>query len=105
VFIFPREKVAQLYLQALDSLFITSYDSQDYGGGIRSRLQEGISTNYILVLLITSQLEPHRKHRFQLLLYPIVAFVETCLFVCLFHGRFLATGLHAIVLTQKRGEY
>jgi hypothetical protein len=27
--------VAQLYPQALGSLFVTSYDSQGYGGGIR----------------------------------------------------------------------
>jgi hypothetical protein len=37
VFIFPRNSVAQLYSQALGSLFIASYDSQGYGGGIRTR--------------------------------------------------------------------
>jgi hypothetical protein len=36
VFIFPRNRVAQLYPQALDSLFVTSYDSQGYGGGNRT---------------------------------------------------------------------
>jgi hypothetical protein len=41
VFISPRNRVAQLYLQALDSLFIASYDSQGYGGGIRPRLHAG----------------------------------------------------------------
>jgi hypothetical protein len=30
--------VAQLYSQALGSLFVSSYDSQSYGGGIRTRL-------------------------------------------------------------------
>jgi hypothetical protein len=30
--------VARLYLQALGSLFVASYDSQGYGGGIRPRL-------------------------------------------------------------------
>jgi hypothetical protein len=30
----PRNKVAQLYLQALGSLFVASYDSQGYSGGI-----------------------------------------------------------------------
>jgi hypothetical protein len=39
VFIFPRNKVAHLYPQALGSLFVASYDSQGYGGGIRTRLQ------------------------------------------------------------------
>jgi hypothetical protein len=38
VFISPRNRVAQLYPQALGSLFIASYNSQGYGGGIRTRL-------------------------------------------------------------------
>jgi hypothetical protein len=38
VFISLRNRVAQLYPQALDSLFVTSYDSQGYSGGIRPRL-------------------------------------------------------------------
>jgi hypothetical protein len=32
----PRNRVAQLYPQALGSLFVASYDSQGYGGGIRT---------------------------------------------------------------------
>jgi hypothetical protein len=42
VFISPRNRVAQLYPQALGSLFVTSYDSQGYGGGIRTRLHMGV---------------------------------------------------------------
>jgi hypothetical protein len=38
VFIFPMNRVAQLYPQALGSLFITSYNSQGYGKGIRPHL-------------------------------------------------------------------
>jgi hypothetical protein len=34
VFISPRNRVAQLYPRALGSLYIVSYDSQGYGGGI-----------------------------------------------------------------------
>jgi hypothetical protein len=34
VFIFPRNRVALLYPQALSSLFVASYDSQGYGGVI-----------------------------------------------------------------------
>jgi hypothetical protein len=41
VFISPRNRVAQLYPQALGSLFVASYDSQGYGGGIRTRLHAG----------------------------------------------------------------
>jgi hypothetical protein len=38
VFISPRKRIAQLYPQALDSLFVAFYDSQVYGGGIRTLL-------------------------------------------------------------------
>jgi hypothetical protein len=45
VFISPRERVAQLYSQALGSLFVASYDSQGYGGDIRPRLHTGDPEN------------------------------------------------------------
>jgi hypothetical protein len=48
VFISPRDRVAQLYRQALRSLFIASYDSQGYGGDIRTNIHPQvlqISTN------------------------------------------------------------
>jgi hypothetical protein len=35
VFISPRTRVARLYPRARGSLFVASYDSQGYGGGIR----------------------------------------------------------------------
>jgi hypothetical protein len=38
IFISPRNRVAQLYPWALGSLFVASYDSQGYGGGILTRL-------------------------------------------------------------------
>jgi hypothetical protein len=41
VFISPRNRVAQLYPQTLGSLFVASYGSQGYGGGIRTRLHTG----------------------------------------------------------------
>jgi hypothetical protein len=41
VFISPRNRVAQLYPRALGSLFVASYDSQGYGGGILTRLHTG----------------------------------------------------------------
>jgi hypothetical protein len=42
VFISPRNKVARLYPQALGSLFVASYDSLGYGGGIRPGLYTGV---------------------------------------------------------------
>jgi hypothetical protein len=47
VFIFPRNRVAHLYSQALGSLFVVSYDSQGYGGGILTRPKTGLSSNAI----------------------------------------------------------
>jgi hypothetical protein len=41
VFTSPRNRVARLYPQALGSLFVASYDSQGYGGGIRPRHHTG----------------------------------------------------------------
>jgi hypothetical protein len=41
VFISPRNRVVQLYLQALGSLFVASYDSQGYGGSIRPCIYTG----------------------------------------------------------------
>jgi hypothetical protein len=34
----PRNRVARLYPQELGSLFVAFYDSQGYGGGIRTLL-------------------------------------------------------------------
>jgi hypothetical protein len=44
-FISPRNRVAQLYIQALGSIFVASYHSQGYDGGIRTRLHAGITTD------------------------------------------------------------
>jgi hypothetical protein len=41
VFMSPMNRVAQLYSQTLGSLFVAYYDSQGYGGGIRTRLHRG----------------------------------------------------------------
>jgi hypothetical protein len=42
IFIFSRNRMAQLYPQALGFLFVASYDSQGYCGGIRPRLHTGL---------------------------------------------------------------
>jgi hypothetical protein len=41
VFISPRKRVGPLYPQALGSIFVSSNDSQGYGGGIRNLLNTG----------------------------------------------------------------
>jgi hypothetical protein len=45
VFISPRNIVAQLYPQALSSLFVASYALQGYGGGIRTCLHSGLTNS------------------------------------------------------------
>jgi hypothetical protein len=40
IFISPRNRVDSLRSQALGSLFVASYDSQGYGGSIRTRLPD-----------------------------------------------------------------
>jgi hypothetical protein len=44
IFISPRNRMSRLYPQALGSLFIASYDSQGYGGGIRIHLHASSNT-------------------------------------------------------------
>jgi hypothetical protein len=41
VFISPRKGVAQLYPRTIGSVFVASYDSQGYGGGILTRRHTG----------------------------------------------------------------
>jgi hypothetical protein len=50
-FMYPRNRVAQLYPQELGSLFVVSYDSQGYCRGIRTRLHTGTNcSNYDTIL-------------------------------------------------------
>jgi hypothetical protein len=98
VFISPRNRVAQLYPQALGSLFVTSYDSQGYGGSIRPRLHmefSKINSTYLTVLLIASRHGQHRKHRSSVAVYgPFPS--------SLFRGRCLAKGLRHNILVAYR---
>jgi hypothetical protein len=73
--------------QALASFFVASYDSQRYGGGIRTRLQDGFSllTNSYLLLLLVTLLRhaPQKTQRFQQF--------NCCVRVC--SGHYLATAI------------
>jgi hypothetical protein len=51
VFISARNRVAQFYSQALGSIFIGSYDSRDYGGGIQPPLHTGGVSVWMLISL------------------------------------------------------
>jgi hypothetical protein len=50
VFIFPRNRVAQIYPRALGFLSVPSHDSQGYGGSILSRLHTGFNFNCFRVV-------------------------------------------------------
>jgi hypothetical protein len=62
VFISPRKRMAQLYIQALGSLFVAIYDSQEYGGGIRTRLHAGLYLAGLEFLLCNVGTDLQRKH-------------------------------------------
>jgi hypothetical protein len=50
VFISLRNRIAQLYPRELGSIFVASYDSQGYGGGILTPLHTGeLETNLAVV--------------------------------------------------------
>jgi hypothetical protein len=57
--------MAQLYPQAVGSLFVASYGSQGYGGGIRTRLHAGVkqseseSVRFTLRLAVYRHSVPH----------------------------------------------
>jgi hypothetical protein len=50
VFVSSNNSVTQLYPQTLGPLFVASYDSQGYDGGIRTRLHIGLNKLYIYIL-------------------------------------------------------
>jgi hypothetical protein len=47
VFMSPSDRVAQLYPEALGSLFVAFYNSQGYDGGILTRLHRGDEIYYV----------------------------------------------------------
>jgi hypothetical protein len=97
VFIYPRNRVTQLrvYPQALGSLFVATYYSRGYGGGIRPRLHTGCLSADSSELLVHG---PDRKRLFcrcrrnnvSTELFPN----NGCFTVACLHSCFLTMGLH-----------
>jgi hypothetical protein len=78
--------VAQLYPRALGSLFIASYDSRGYGGGILTRLHTGNSNlHYILNILYSYAYSQENTESSTVIGYVFVP-AETCI-----ESRCLAT--------------
>jgi hypothetical protein len=59
-----------LLSQIRDYLFVASYDSQGYGGGIRPRLHMGFKEWFSSKYYVRTQFVPHRKHITSPLLRP-----------------------------------
>jgi hypothetical protein len=77
VFISPRNRVARLYPQVLGSLFVASYDSQGYGGGIPI----SIACRNRSLLPATSQ----HAHSWQwALLEPMAIYLLNVIYLCFF---------------------
>jgi hypothetical protein len=57
VFTFPRNRMNQLYRQALGSFSVACYDSHGYGGGIRTCLHSGIRVRVTLRVAVYCQSE------------------------------------------------
>jgi hypothetical protein len=67
--------VAQLYLRELGSLFLASYDSQGYGGGIVTRLHTVRTTVQVQVEVI---LRPTVSQTVRLGVVPLLERVIRC---------------------------
>jgi hypothetical protein len=95
VFISLRKRVALLYPQALGSLFVASYDSQGYGGGIRLRLHTGQKTSLPLLCVLSLP----GKH------VPTELFPSSgCCIVACSHSCYLAMGLH-VTMSKDNTTY
>jgi hypothetical protein len=63
IFISSRKRVAQLHPQALGSLSATSYDSQGYGGGIRTSLYAAVTLRLEFYRIsVHLRVKPHEFH-------------------------------------------
>jgi hypothetical protein len=69
----PRNRVSQLYPQILNFFFVTPYDSQGYGGGVRHRLHTESPDTWLQIVLIITFRHGSRENTVPLLLhaYPL----------------------------------
>jgi hypothetical protein len=81
VFISPRNRVAQLYSQALGYIFVASYDSQGYGGGILTRLHTGFTVCQSHIMTVRRPSET--RDQFFFLLQILFRQLRVCYFVAL----------------------
>jgi hypothetical protein len=88
VFKFPRSSVAQLYPQALGSLFVTYCYSQAYVGVIRPHLHTGDSfSSYLAYLYVSARHGPRRKYNSSVAVH-LLSWKRACL-----RSHYLATAV------------
>jgi hypothetical protein len=83
--------MARLYPQALGCLFVASYDSQGYGGGIRPSLR--MTGVLVIQHFGMDRIENTFPNSFSVIACELVA-----LGTYLFRYRYVVTGLHATIL-------
>jgi hypothetical protein len=110
VFISPRNRVAQLYPRALGSIFVVSYDSQDCGGGILTRLHTGL-LGYVLVVATASLDKLHAQFKmlclsilFQFVQQPYVSAAFNLRKIPGTHFCYRLSRPEAIVRLERLGE-
>jgi hypothetical protein len=113
----PGNREARLYVQALGSLFVASYDSQDYGGGIRTRLHAELTQLKVKVTLRLAvsprYIAPVRTaQKTSLSLLRVLSFPgkqratelfpnNGCFTVACLHSFYVAVGLHVTILLHN----
>jgi hypothetical protein len=110
-----RTKSPYLYLQALGSLFVAFYDSQGYGGGIRTCLQAEFAefppnwfpyiavarTKQEIPLLLLESLRnletSHREHSSYCCVVAGTCILSRCLAMVMYHCHALKKGVYSAV--------
>jgi hypothetical protein len=108
VFISPRNRVAQLYPQALGYLFVASYNLQGYGGGIRTRLHAGMSVSSVSHLLKRMLCQLKREHLLEGLSLSVHENPSVRTSVCCYGNNCLPMSLqweHLCPLPRKQSAY
>jgi hypothetical protein len=97
----PRNRVAQLYLRALGSLFFASYDSQGYGGDILTRPHTGMGRTSRLVTEVEVTLRPTVGQAVRLGVLSLLEQVTRC-YIYLSDDYFLYFSCGALSLMRGR---
>jgi hypothetical protein len=91
VFISPRNRMAQLYPRALGSLYVVSYDSQGYGGGILTLpLPGGTNWSATFIWYVTDRIEDESNNSSIVVCVFVTAITSLC-------SRWLPASVHRLM--------